>query len=197
MRRARPDVKALLACALAVGLPVGLAGCARTTDTFKPRITISNADGAASRAKSFVVDGYVLDDTGVTLITVDGTPIPILPGTRKLAHFQFKTLIQGSTGKYTIAAQDAAGNRSTVILPVTVDAEKPVIKVTRFEKAGTLIRVTGTATDNGRVVQMLVDGNQINITPGAKVDFYAETTGIWADLAAVDAAGNRTALRAR
>ncbi|MFC3835144.1 MULTISPECIES: hypothetical protein [Deinococcus] len=197
MRRARSLVTVLSAGAVAVGLASSLGSCARTTDTFKPRITISNADGAASRARSFVVDGYVLDDTGVTQITVDGTPIPILPGSRKLARFQFKTLIQGSTGKYTITAQDAAGNRSTVILPVTVDAQRPAISVTRFERSGTLIRVTGTARDNTRVVQMLVDGNQINITPGREVEFYAETTGIWADLEAVDAAGNRVTLRAR
>lgn len=182
---------------LVPALALGLSGCARTTDTFKPRISVNNADGAASQARSFVVDGYALDDTGVTQITVDGQPLPILPGSRKLARFQFKTLIQGDKGQYTIVARDAAGNKSTLVLPVTVDPTKPTIRVTRFEKAGRVIRVTGVASDNSRVTQVAVDGNRLNITPGAKVEFYAETTGIWADIEAVDAAGNRATLRAR
>ena len=53
MRRAHALVTVLTACAVAASL----GSCARTTDTFKPRITISNADGAASRARSFVVYG--------------------------------------------------------------------------------------------------------------------------------------------
>ena len=31
------------------------------------------------------------------------------------------------------------------------------------------------ATDNTRVAQILIDGNRLNITPGQKVEFYAET----------------------
>ena len=182
---------------LVPALAMGLSGCARTTDTFKPRISVNNADGAASRARSFVVDGYALDDTGVTQITVDGQPLPILPGSRKLAHFRFKTLIQGEKGQYTIVARDAAGNASTLVLPVTVDPAKPTIRVTRFERSGRVIRVTGVVSDNSRVTQVTVDGNRLNITPGARVEFYAETTGVWADIEALDAAGNRASLRAR
>jgi hypothetical protein len=185
----------------ALGLPVlallFLSGCARTTDTFKPRISVTSAGGAANTQKSFVVDGYVLDDVGVTEITVDGKPIPILPGSRKLAHFQFKTLIEGERGQYTIGASDAAGNTSTLVLPVSVDSVKPTIEVTSFEKSGSTIRVSGVASDNTGVAQVLVDGNRLNITPGPRTEFYAETTGIWADITVIDAAGNRATRRAR
>ena len=143
------------------------------------------------------MDGYALDDTGITQVTVDGKAVPILPGSRKLAHFQFKTLVEGSQAKYTIAARDAAGNTSTLVLPITVDAVKPTIQVTAFEKSGNAIRVSGVAGDNTGVAQVLVDGNRLNITPGPRVEFFAETTGIWADIVVIDTAGNETTLRAR
>lgn len=195
MRRlSLPPTAALLP---ALGLLL-LSGCARTTDTFKPRISISDTTGGGiSREKSFLVEGYALDDTGVTQITVDGEPIPILPGSRKLARFEFRTLIEGSQGRYTIAARDAAGNESTLVLPISVDTVKPTIQVTRFEKTGNAIRVTGVAGDEGGVSQVLVDGNRLNITPGPRVEFFAETTGIWADITVIDSAGNQATFRAR
>lgn len=184
----------LLACLPLLGTLLG--SCNRTADTFKPHISITES-GSISKDKSFVVDGYAMDDTGVTRITVDGKSIPIMPGSNKLARFQFKTLIQGEKGEYTITAEDAAGNKSTMKLPVSVDPILPTIRVTRFEKNGNAIRVAGVASDNNRVEQVMVDGNRLNITPGQKIDFYAETTGIWADIEVIDAAGNKAKLRAR
>ncbi|GGS15300.1 hypothetical protein GCM10008961_03330 [Deinococcus knuensis] len=184
------------ASALLLTLAAVLAGCSRTTDTFTPHISVTS-DGNASREQSFLIQGYVLDDVGVTQVAVDGKPIPIQPGSDKLARFQFRTMLSTPTGKYTITARDAAGNEGKLVLPVSVDPVRPVIRVTRFERSGGVVRVAGTVTDNNRVAQILVDGNRLNITPGNSVDFYAETTGIWADIEAADAAGNRTTLRAR
>ena len=194
MRR-RPSCPPAAALLPALGLLL-LSGCARTTDTFKPRISVTSAVGV-TREKSFLVDGTVLDDVGVTQVTVDGKPIPMLPGSRKLARFQFKTLIEGTQGKYTIKARDAAGNESTLVLPISVDTVKPTIQLTRFEKSGNAIRVSGVAGDNNGVAQVLVDGNRLNITPGPRVEFFAETNGIWADIVVVDTAGNQATLRAR
>ena len=80
---------------------------------------------------------------------------------------------------------------------VNVDGAGPIISVSRFERERNIVRVTGVATDDNRVAQILVDGNRLNITPGRRVDFYAETTGIYADLEVRDAAGNVTKLRAQ
>ncbi|MBZ9750308.1 hypothetical protein K7W42_05455 [Deinococcus sp. HMF7604] len=182
---------------LGAALSLTLGGCARTTDTFKPRISVTSGAGNGGTSARFLIQGYVLDDVGVTQITVDGKPISIQPGSNKIARFQFQAVLSTPTGRYTIAAQDAAGNTSSLVLPVSVDPTRPVIKVTRFERSGTVIRVAGTVTDNVRVAQITVDGNRLNITPGQSVEFYAETTGIWADIQAIDTAGNRTALRAR
>ncbi|MBB5232706.1 hypothetical protein [Deinococcus budaensis] len=193
MRRAFP---ALLLLAPLLGALLG--GCARTADTFKPRIVVTSPDGGGvGRARDFTVKGYALDDQGVTRITVDGKAIPIQPGSRKIANFTFQTRVQGARGEVTIGALDAAGNKSVLVLPVTVDAAPPTLRVTRFERSGNVIRVTGVATDNNRVVQVLVDGNRLNITSGSRVDFYAETSGIYADLQAIDGAGNVTRLRAQ
>lgn len=174
-----------------------LGGCARTADTFKPRIVVTSPDGSGvGRARNFTVKGYVLDDHGVKRITVDGKAIPLQPGSRKIAHFAFEAQVTGTRGQYVIGAVDAAGNRSTLVLPVAVDGTPPAVKVTRFERDGNVVRVTGVASDNNRVAQVLVDGNRLNITPGTRVDFYAETTGVYADLQVVDGAGNVTRLRA-
>ncbi|WP_034384588.1 hypothetical protein [Deinococcus sp. YIM 77859] len=174
-----------------------LGGCARTTDTFKPRIVITSPDGSGvERARTFTVKGYVLDDQGVKRITVDGKSIALQPGSRKIAHFSFEAQATGTRRQYTIGAVDFAGNKSTLVLPIAVDSTPPTVRVTRFERDGNLIRVTGVATDNQRVAQVVVDGNRLNITPGTQVDFYAETTGVYADLQVTDGAGNVTRLRA-
>lgn len=188
----RPSHRALAAAVLAVAL----GSCARTNDTFTPHISVTS-ESSASREKSFLIQGYVLDDTGVTEVAVDGKPIPTEPGSDKLARFKFQTLLNTPTGRYTITARDAAGNEGKLVLPVSVDPVRPVIRITRFERSGNTVRVAGTASDNVRVAQILVDGNRLNITPGPSVDFYAETTGIWADIEVTDSAGNRTTLRAR
>lgn len=187
--------RALLALLLLAPL---LGGCARTADTFKPRIVVTSPDGGGvGRARDFTVKGYALDDQGVTRITVDGKAIPIQPGSRKIANFEFETQVQGTRGELTIGAFDAAGNKSLLVLPVTVDAAPPTVRVTRFERSDNVVRVTGIATDNNRVAQILVDGNRLNITSGSRVDFYAETSGVYADLQVIDGAGNVTRLRAQ
>lgn len=175
-----------------------LGGCTRTADTFKPRIVITSPDGGGvSRARSFTVKGYALDDQGVTQLTVNGRSIPIQAGSRKIAYFQFQTQLAGGRGEYTVAARDAAGNRGTLVLPIAVDGTPPTVKVTRFERERGVVRVTGVATDNTRVTEISVDGKRLNITPGAQVDFYAETSGVYADIAVTDGAGNVTKLRAQ
>lgn len=183
---------------IALALAAFLSGCSRTTDNFAPRIVISSpSDGGMSPSKTPTVKGYALDDTGVTKITVNGKSIPIQAGSRKIANFQFATQVSGPKSVYEIAAYDAAGNESTLSLPITVDAEKPQINLKAFERAGRVIRVSGVATDNVQVSQILVDGNRLNITPAKRVEFYAETTGIYADIEVYDAAGNKTNIRAQ
>lgn len=175
-----------------------LSSCARTADNFTPRIVISGSEnGAVAQSAQRAVRGYVLDDVGVQEITVDGKPVQIEAGSRKIAHFQFQPQAKSGKAQYTVKAKDAAGHEGTLDVSVIVDATPPQLKVKAFSRSRNLIRVSGVATDNNRVTQILIDGNRLNIAPGQKVEFYAETTGIYADLEVLDAAGNKTKIRAQ
>ncbi|WP_407539110.1 hypothetical protein Q0M94_13155 [Deinococcus radiomollis] len=175
-----------------------LASCAPRSDTFKPRIVVTAPDGGgASTTRSFVVSGYVLDDQGVKSLAVQGVNVPLEAAGEKIQPFSFRTLIQGASASYRIQATDTSGNVSTLELPVRVDTVKPSVKVTRVERDGQSIRVSGVATDDQRVAQVIVDGNRLNITPGTRVEFFAETSGQYADIQVRDAAGNSVKLRAQ
>ena len=180
------------------GVCVLLASCAARTDTFKPRIVVTAPDGGgASTSRSFVVSGYVLDDQGVKSLAVQGTDVPLQAPGEKIQPFSFRTLIQGASASYSIEATDTSGNVAKLVLPVRVDTVKPKINVTRMERDGQIIRVSGVATDDQKVAQVIVDGNRLNITPGPRVEFYAETNGQYADIQVRDGAGNTVKLRAQ
>ena len=184
---------------LAAGFALLLSACSRTTDNFAPRIFITSpSGGGVSQSRTPTIKGYVLDDTGVKSITVNGKPVALQSGTSKIANFQFQAQVQGSSSTYKIAARDESGHETTLDLPVSVDAARPVLSIksfTRFGRNG--IRVNGVATDNIQVAQVIVDGNRLNITPGKRVEFMAETTGIYADVEVYDLAGNKTFVRAQ
>ena len=185
-------VHALIGC-----VPLLLIGCAREADQFKPQIIITSPEGGAvSASKSFTLKGYVIDDRAVALLRVQGDKVPIKLGS-KIAPFTYQTSIQGSASTLNIVALDSSGNKTTLDLPLRIDNTPPVIRVTKLERDNKTIRVTGVVTDNTSVVQVLVDGSAINIIPGTNAEFYAETTGIYADIEARDGAGNVAKLRAQ
>ncbi len=182
---------------LLAALPPLLIGCARELDQFKPHIIITSPEsGAVSAGKSFVLKGYVLDDRAVAMLRVQGQPVPIKAGS-KIAPFTYQTSIGGKAATYSIVALDTSGNKATLNLPLKVDNTPPTIRVTKFERDGNTIRVSGVATDNSSVAQVSVDGSVINIMPGTTTEFYAETSGEYADIQVKDGAGNLTKLRAR
>lgn len=182
----------------ALGACVLLASCAGRSDTFKPRIVVTNPDGGgASTTRSFVVSGYVFDDQGVRSVEVQGVNVPLQAVGEKIQPFSFRTLIQGDRAEYSIRASDTSGNVSVLNLPVRVDTVKPSVRVTRLEREGKTIRISGVATDDQKVAQVSVDGTRLNITPGTRVEFYAETSGAYAEIQVRDAAGNTVKLRAQ
>lgn len=174
-----------------------LAGCARTVDQFKPQIVITSPQGGAVSAnKSFTLRGYVLDDRSVSSLKVQGHAVPVKGGSH-ITPFSYQTTISGKETTLKIEAKDSAGNVSKLDMPITVDTQAPKITVTKMEKEGKTIRLSGVVTDNTAVVQVIVDGNVLNITSGPSTEFYAETSGIYADIQAKDGAGNAATLRAR
>ena len=181
-----------------LGLATLLAACSPRQDTFKPLIVITSPDGgAASPERSFLVKGYVLDDGGVRSLEVQKVLLPLDAPGEKIQHFSFRTLIRGQRADYQIRATDTAGNVSSLTLPLRVDTVKPGAAVTKLERDGQTLRVSGVATDDQKVAQVIVDGNRLNIVPGTRVEFYAETTGSYADIEVRDAAGNRFKTQAR
>ena len=189
---ARSLISVSFRAALALTGAALLGGCAREADTFQPLIMITSPkDGGITSAKDLHIKGYILDDTRPLQLTINGEVVPLTAGEDdiKIKFFSYQPAA-GSENTFELQAKDAAGNISNMTLNVNVDAEAPVLNITSFEQFGKTIRVTGTATDNDRVEEVLIDGRRINITQGQKVTFYAETQGIWADLTVRDRAGN-------
>ena len=182
---------------LLAALPLLLIGCSREVDQFKPHIIITNPEGGAISAnKSFRLKGYVLDDRAVALLRVQGEKVPIKAGS-KIAPFTYQASLKGNASILSLVALDSSGNKTTLDLPLQIDTAPPVIRVTNLERDGKIIRVSGVVTDNLSVAQVSVDGSVINTAPGISTEFYAETSGEYADIQAKDSAGNVAKLRAR
>jgi hypothetical protein len=182
---------AMTACVL-------LCGCGARQDTFKPHIVITVPDGGgASTSRNFLISGYVLTDRGVKSVSVQGVDLPVMKNAIKIQAFMFRTAISGKAAIYTIRAVDVSGNVSTLLLPVRVDTVKPSFQSVKVEHSGTKLRVTGVASDDQRVSQVLANGNRLAITPGLQVEFFVEAPGPWIDLKVIDAAGNSTQFRAQ
>ena len=177
---------------------VFLCGCGGKPDTFRPRIVITVPDGGgASITRNFLISGYVLTDRGVKSVSVQGVNLPVQKNGTKIQAFTFRTAISGAAASYTIRATDVSGNVSTRLLPVRVDTVKPRFQSVKVEHSGTTLRVTGIASDDQRVSQVLANGNRLNITPGLQVEFFVEAPGPQIDLQVIDAAGNTAHFRAQ
>lgn len=170
-----------------------LGGCARSSDTFQPRIVLTSQNASGfTRAQDLRLKGYVLDDTGATTLTINGERAALESGSQKIRYFDQKLQPSNEGGQqdFLLVASDAAGNESNLHVEIKVDAKPPEIAITGFERFGRTIRVSGTATDNNCVVEILVDGRRLNSSEGKKVSFYAETQGVYADIEVRDCAGN-------
>ncbi len=175
-----------------------LGACARPSDDFKPRIVVVQPEsGSVSRQASAVVKGYVLDDERVAGLTVNGQPLTLTQGSAKIRPFSFRTRIGTGRARYTLVARDSAGHQTTLQLPLQYDPTPPGLSITNVEHDGNTIRLSGVATDNVKVASVTVDGNRVSIGTGTRVPFFAETTGIYADVEVRDAAGNITKQRVR
>ncbi|MBB6097454.1 hypothetical protein HNR42_000871 [Deinobacterium chartae] len=180
-----------------------LAGCARQSDGFKPKILITSpSEGSISRTGITRVQGYAYDNDGITSLRVNGQELLDTPALRdergkKIVRFEFKT--QGGRGQiaYRLEARDALGSTATKELPLRVDVKPPVIELTRVELEDGTLRVVGTVTDNVKVNTVSVNGVQLNVPAAARVPFYAEVSGSSATVTAVDAAGNKATRTAR
>jgi len=184
--------RALQAC---LPLVIILTGCAREVDTFRPRIIVTQPEaGSVSRQTNTIVRGYVMDDTAVSEVLVNGVRVPTR-GSRKIVSFAFRTSVAGNRADYVIEARDTSGHTAKLNLPLRYDGTPPKLEITKFEREGNTMRVTGTATDDTKVASITVDGGRLGVGSGQRVPFYAEATGVWVDIVVKDAAGNTTRKR--
>ena len=189
--------RVLQACFLAAGL-LGLGGCARQDDTFRPHIIITQPEaGSVSRQNSSVVRGYAIDDQAIAGLSVNGTALKLPTGRRKIVPFAFKASATSNRADYTIEATDNAGERAKLTLPLRYDPNPPSIEITKVERDGGALRVTGVASDDVKVASVTVDGSKLSVSPGRQVPFYAEASGDAVDVTVMDAAGNTTVKRVR
>ena len=194
----RHAIPALALAALA------LAGCARNRDNFNPQIVIVDPPaGAVRQTERFEVRGYALDDRGIRHLYIlgrdgpvdllrDGSPLAPQRG-QKLVRFSFPA-ISSSSGSvaYQVRAVDVNGRETQRELHLVVDREAPKLTIDTFEGQADTVTIAGRAGDNVKVARVLVNGQPLNISPGPKVDFYAETprTRI-VTVIVLDGAGNR------
>lgn len=182
-------------------LPAALAGCARQESSFRPHIVIMQPEaGAVSRRAQIVVRGYVLDDGAVARVRVNGVDLPLRAGSAKIRPFQFNASAGSGgsgSGDYLIEATDGDGLTTSLKLPIRYDATPPQLDISKIERDGATLRITGTATDDTKVVSVAVDGSKLSVPPGQRVPFYAQASGTSVAVVVTDAAGNVTSKRVR
>lgn len=177
-----------------------LSACARP-DTLPPQVgLVEPAGSGVAPGRNILAAGYAFDPSGVEEVWVNGQPVlPDKERGKRLVRFRFR-LQAPASGRVEVRlqAQDGAGNRGGRVIPLTLDAAPPRIRVDRVEREGSLYRVSGQVEDNVGVVRVALKvGEQytpLSLPQGPSVPFWVEAPA-GASLIAVDAAGNRTARR--
>lgn len=130
---------------------VGLSTTATRTvarDTTAPVLALTApADGLVTAAASVTVSGSVSDSQGVRRVTVNGTEVSVAAN----GTFSSQVDLSGGANTITAAAEDNAGNTSTVARTVTRATEGPQTAITSPAEGFTVnqaaITVTGTVSD--------------------------------------------------
>lgn len=87
--------------------------------------------------RSFMVEGYVLDDSGVQSVRANGATELLSPTQRghKLVNFRFRSqAVQSGEVELKVSATDAKGQTRTLVLPLVLDARPPTIEIVRIEE---------------------------------------------------------------
>lgn len=116
-------------------------------DTAPPVLTVSApGDGLVTNQASVTVSGTVIDLTAVT-VNANGVPLPV----DGAGVFTGEVSLNAGANFVTVVATDAAGNSTTVVRVVTVDADPPVLAVSAPLDGETVtsadVAVSGTVQD--------------------------------------------------
>jgi hypothetical protein len=173
-----PSVRRLL---LTSSLFLSLAACARDTDSFSPQIVITSpASGAVTPSPNLEVKGYVIDDTGVRKLVLNGSqdlmakpPLNAFVG-RKLIKFSIPLRdIEAGSSIFELRALDMNGREGKRELELRVDTQKPKVEIDTLSGQESTVTISGRATDNIKVLRVSVNGAALNVSPSSSVTFYA------------------------
>ena len=154
-------------------------GCARELDQFAPQIVIVRPKSDITPNSSVTIEGYAWDDKGIIKLTINGKTDLLAKGEfanqygRKIVRFKFAAnKIENNALKYELRAVDASRNAGTRAISVTVDTKKPIIEIQGIESQTDSIIIRGEARDNRKVQTVFMNGEPMNVSPGAEVQFY-------------------------
>ncbi|RDI95036.1 hypothetical protein DV704_09245 [Meiothermus sp. QL-1] len=201
-----------------------LVACSRPVDAQPPLIGITQPRGGVIAQRAFVVQGYVLDDSGVKSVRVEGKEVlPEASRGQKLVHFSFRVQApQSGQVELKVEATDMSGQTRTVRMPLVLDARPPQIILERAEwvvtvlqpartrtlpdgtieeipaRTASVLQISGRVLDDTGVDRVVLQYNNrydpLSLPKGKEVSFYVEVPVRRVTLIAVDAAGNRSSL---
>ncbi len=176
-----------------------LGGCVGRGDALAPVLTITEPrSGTVRPGGDLQVVGYAMDDTGVASLRVDGTEILDAPGyegerDKKLVNFGFRPRrVREGLWRSEIVVTDGSGQRTPLTFPLEIDGTPPTVELTGVEQlGGGRTRVSGVASDNDLVSEVVAPDGPLSFTPAAQYAFTFETAGEVV-VTVRDEAGNET-----
>ena len=196
--RLRPVRRALIASSLLI-----LAACARDTDSFSPQIVITSpSSGAVTPSPNLEVKGYVIDDSGVQKLVLNGSqdlmakpPLNAFVG-RKMVKFSIPLRdIEAGSNTFELRALDVNGREGKRELELRVDTQKPKVEIDTLSGQEGTVTISGRAFDNIKVLRVSVNGAPLNVSPSSSVTFYASVPRTrYVRIVVEDSVGNKTEL---
>ena len=180
-------------------LGAALGGCVGRGDALAPVLTITEPrSGTVRPGGDLQVVGYAMDDTGVSSLRVDGTEILDAPGyegerDKKLVNFGFRPRqVREGLWRSEIVVTDSSGQSTALTFPLEIDGTPPTVALTGVEQlGGGRTRVSGVASDNDLVSEVVAPDGPLSFTPAAQYAFTFETAGEVV-MTVRDEAGNET-----
>ena len=180
-------------------LGAALGGCVGRGDALAPVLTITEPrSGTVRPGGDLQVVGYAMDDTGVASLRVDGTEILDAPGyegerNKKLINFGFRPRqVREGLWRSEIVVTDTRGQSTALTFPLEIDGTPPTVELTGVEQlGGGRTRVSGVASDNDLVSEVVAPDGPLSFTPAAQYAFTFETAGEVV-MTVRDEAGNET-----
>jgi hypothetical protein len=158
-------------------------------DTTPPTISgVDPADGSRVRMSSMTLRANITDAGGIKSVTVNGTQVVPVGGA-----IAVPISFAGTGTTVSIAATDGAGNSTLLPVTLSLDQTPPLLSVadTPAITNGAQVTLSGSASDDGGVVSVAVNGTNVPVTSGSFSTTLALQEGAnIVTVIAQDAAGN-------